>query len=324
VDLAGGGALDVWPVHLFHPGAAAVSVAIDRRAWCRVETGVDGVRVESKDTLQKASGASVSELLVRDRSSLVAQVLSVLGVDTGVRVETQLRVPAGSGLGEASAVAVAVAGATTAALGRAIEPDRLWPLLRDAEARSRRRPTAPPDYQPALRGGVLAVHLEPGEPRVEALPVDPARVEESLLLVDGGEGAASEISDWDIYKARIEGDEGVGASLEQLSSVGQRIREALLGGRFEEVGELFAEDWEIRRGLAPGAMAPEVDRIAGVVREAGGGARVCGGGRGRVIAVWAPPGQRGRGRREAVEKALGDAGIKAFPARVDLRGLEVG
>ncbi len=62
VDLAGG-TLDIWPLYLFHPGAVTVNVAIDRRAWCRVETGGSGVRLESKDTLQKAEGKTVAEVL---------------------------------------------------------------------------------------------------------------------------------------------------------------------------------------------------------------------------------------------------------------------
>jgi hypothetical protein len=52
VDLAGGA-----------PGAVGVTVAIDRRPWCRVETGVTGVRIESKDALRKIDGENVSEAL---------------------------------------------------------------------------------------------------------------------------------------------------------------------------------------------------------------------------------------------------------------------
>jgi len=63
IDLAGG-TLDIWPLYLFHPGAVTVNAAIDRRAWCRVETDHEGVRIESKDTLRKAEGRDVSEVLV--------------------------------------------------------------------------------------------------------------------------------------------------------------------------------------------------------------------------------------------------------------------
>jgi D-glycero-alpha-D-manno-heptose-7-phosphate kinase len=323
VDLAGG-TIDIWPVYLFHPGAVTVNVAIDRRAWCRVETGVEGVHVESKDTLQKATGASVTELLAGGKLSLVGHVLRVLGVEEGVRVETRSPVPAGSGLGGSSALAVAVAGAVCAALGRAVDPDRLWPLLRDAEARSIAVPTGPQDYQPALRGGILGVHLEPGEIRVEPLAVDPARIEESLLLVDGGETRFSGLNNWEILKGQIDGDEAVRESLATISSVAQRVHDALVEGRFEDVVELLAEEWEARKRLAPGVTTPDIDRIAEVVRGAGGAAKVCGAGGGGVVAVWAPPGARGRGRREAVQEVLSAAGFRVFPARVDLRGLEIG
>ena len=66
------------------------------------------------------------------------------------------------------------------------------------------------------------------------------------------------------------------------------------------------------------------DRVAEVARAAGAAAKVCGAGVRGVVAVWAPPGARGPGRREAVTEALGAAGFRVFPARVDLRGLEVG
>ena len=83
VDLAGG-PLDVWPIYLFHPGALTVNVAIDRRAWCRAETGVEGVVVESKDTLQKTNARAVSEILGTGAGSLVSEILRALGVESGI------------------------------------------------------------------------------------------------------------------------------------------------------------------------------------------------------------------------------------------------
>jgi hypothetical protein len=117
IDLAGG-TLDIWPLYLFHPGAVTVNAAIDRRAWCRVETGHEGVRIESKDTLRKAEGRNVSEVLGGGELSLVANILRALDIETGVKVITQSRVPSGSGLGGSSALSVAVAAALRAAFDR--------------------------------------------------------------------------------------------------------------------------------------------------------------------------------------------------------------
>lgn len=320
VDLAGGD-LDVWPAYLFHPGAVALTVAIDRRAWCRVETGVEGIQIESKDALSRAAAGTVSELLDHPHLSPTARVLDALGAAEGLKVVTQSRVPVGSGLGGSSALAVATAAATARALGRSVDPDVLWPLVRDSEARAIGGPTGIRDYHTALRGGVVAVHLEPGQARVETLAVDPARVEECLLLVDSGANGPPGPSAWDVLKGQLDGDERVRRSLAAIAEAARGVREALAEERFEEVAPLLGAEWEARKQLAAGVTAPEIDRIVDVVREAGGAARACGAG--GVVAVWAPPGSRGPGRREAVEAALGKAGLRAFAARVDLRGLEV-
>jgi D-glycero-alpha-D-manno-heptose-7-phosphate kinase len=322
VDLAGAG-LDVWPLYLFLPQAVTVGVAIDRRAWCRVETGVEGVRLESKDTLAKAEGATVAAVLGTPGLSRTAHVLHALGVETGMRVVTQSRVPAGAGLGESAALAVATAAAVCRALGRTVDPDALAPLLRDAEVQGSGAPAGVEEYQTALRGGPVALHLEPGALRSEALPVDPARIEECLLLVDGGRKAAAAPGGWDILRGCVEGGERVREGLAAVAAAARGARQALVEGRFEDVAGLLDEEWEARKRLAPGVTSPEIDRAVEAAREAGGAAKPCGAGGGGVVAVWAPPGARGPGRREAVEKSLADSGFRVFPARVDLRGLEV-
>jgi galactokinase/mevalonate kinase-like predicted kinase len=295
VDLAGGA-----------PGAVSVTVAIDRRAWCRVETGGDGVRIESKDTLRRTSGEDVSEALRKGAPATVVRVLRAMGVQTGVHVVTQCRVPEGSGLGESSAQAAAVAGALALLRGPGLDQDEVARIASEAGAPGDEAPTCYEECHTAVRGGVLALHPEPAGWRVETLAIDPARVEESLLLLDVGTPRSSD---------------AVPASA--ISSLASRVRDALLGGRFEDVVGLWSDEWEARRTAAPDWPAPEAEHVAGMARAAGGAARVCGGGQGRVLALWAPPGARAPGRREAVVAAAKAAGLRLFPARVDLRGLDV-
>jgi galactokinase/mevalonate kinase-like predicted kinase len=297
VDLAGGA-----------PGAVSVTVAIDRRPWCRVETGVAGVRIESKDTLRKVSGEDVSEALRKGAPATVARVLQGMGVETGVCVLTQCRVPEGSGLGESSALAAAVAGALASVQGRGLDRDGIARVASEAEAPGGGAAAGIRESHTAVRGGVLALHPEAAGWRVESLAIDPARVEESLLLVDAGAPRSPAAGDGD------------GAA---IASVASRVRDALLAGRFEDVIGLWVEEWEARRSAVASWPAPEAERIAGVARAAGGAARVCGAGRGGILALWAPPGERGPGRREAVVAAAKAAGLRLFPTRVDLRGLDV-
>jgi D-glycero-alpha-D-manno-heptose-7-phosphate kinase len=321
VDVAGTG-LDVWPVYLFHPGALAVCVAIDRRASCRVDVGVEGVEIESKDTLQKVSGRDVSEIMAKGEQGLIAHLLRAFGVETGVRVATHLRVAAGSGLGGSSALAVATAGALAHATGRKVDPDAIWPMARDGETRATGFPAGLQDYHAALRGGALVLHLDPGVVRVERLAADPARIEESLLLADAGPTRSPGMGSWDVLKGQIEGDAQVRGALAAIAEIGARVHTALVSGRFDDVSDLVAEEWEARKRLAPDVATDQMERIAEAARAAGGAARPCGAG-GGTVAIWAPPGARGPGRREAVKASLEAAGVRVAAARVDLRGLDV-
>ncbi len=322
IDLAGG-TLDIWPLYLFHPGAVTVNVAIDRRASCRVETGRDGIRVESKDTLQKVEGKDVTEVLGAGGLSLVGHILRALGIETGLSVTTQSRVPAGSGLGGSSALAVTIAAAAARAVGRELNQETLWPIVRDAEAQCIGVPTGVQDYHAAIHGGVLGVRLDPGAVKVERLSVDPAAVEEALILVDAGATRFSGINNWDVFKGQIDGNAGVRESLSAIVDVARRLRAALEEHRFDAVADLMAEEWAARKRLAPGVTTPEIDRIAETARSVGGAAKVCGAGGGGMVAVWAPPGQRASGTRERALLALAAAGFRPVPFRIDLRGLEV-
>jgi D-glycero-alpha-D-manno-heptose-7-phosphate kinase len=317
IDLAGG-TLDIWPLYLFHPGAVTVNVAIDRRAWCRVETGVDGVQLESKDTLTKAAGRTVSDVLGAGSLSLPAYILRALGIESGLKVVTHSRVPAGSGLGGSSALAVAVVAAAARAAGRDLDSDRMWPVVRDAEAQNMGVPAGMQDHLAAIHGGVLGIHLDPGEVRAERLATDPARVEESLILVDAGVTRFSGINNWEVFKGQIDGDEAVRRSLREIAAAARAVKDALVAHRYAEVVPLIAAEWAARKRLAPGVTSPEIDRIAEAAQGAGGAAKVCGAGGGGMVAVWAPP-----GRRDPVESAVKTAGFRSVPFRVDLRGLEV-
>jgi D-glycero-alpha-D-manno-heptose-7-phosphate kinase len=276
------------------------------------------VRIESKDTLARAEGRDVAEVLASGALPLVAHILRALGVETGVKVVTQSKVPAGSGLGGSSALAVTIAAAVSTAFGRPLEADGLWPVVRDAEAQAIAVPAGIQDYLAAIHGGVLGIELGPGTVAVERTGADPARVEECLLLVDAGATRFSGINNWDVFKGQIDGDPVVREALAAIVGAARRLKTAFAAGRYDEVPALLAAEWEARKRLAPGVTTPEVDRIVEAAVSAGGAGKVCGAGGGGMVAVWARP-----GRRDAAAAAVTAAGFRPVPFRVDLRGLEV-
>jgi D-glycero-alpha-D-manno-heptose-7-phosphate kinase len=276
------------------------------------------VRIESKDTLAKAEGRDVTEVLGSGAGSLVAYILRALGLESGLKVTTHSRVPAGSGLGGSSALAVAVVAAAARAAGRDLDPDHMWPVVRDAEAQNMGVPAGMQDHLAAIHGGVLGIHLEPGAVRAARLATDPARVEESLLLVDAGVTRFSGINNWEVFKGQIDGQAPVREALSRIAAAAMHVRDALVEHRYDDVASLMEDEWQARKRLAPGVTTPEIDRIAALAREAGGAAKVCGAGGGGMVAVWAVP-----GKRESAEKTIRAAGFKIVPFRLDLRGLEV-
>jgi shikimate kinase len=274
-----------------------VSVALDRRALCRVESAAAGVTLESKDSLTKTAAADVSELLARTPGSVAAQALGIVGATIGLRVVTEWKLPAGSGVDGDSALALAATEAVARFLGRELSAEELLRLSREAARRAGRGDEG--GHHAALWGGVVLARGVGETLAAESLQVDPGRVEESLLLVDGGEGAADPSPD----SARAAGRQA------------DEVAAALAAGRFEDLVGLLT----LEAGEPQGS--PAAARLIAVARGAGGAAwRLP---RGRLVAVWAPPGARGPGRAEAVREALKAAGVRPIAIRVDLRGLEV-
>jgi hypothetical protein len=285
-------------------GPDAVCVAVDRRAWCRVETGVLGVAVESKDTLQRVTAPRAPELGGGATApvALVREALRAFAVDTGIRVVTQVKVPSSSGLGGETALAVALVGALSHACGRDLGRGDVAARAAEVVAAALGSPADPADVAVAVHGGCVAA--APGRAAVR-LDVDPAAIEECLMLVEAGP----------------DGEPAVG-TIADREGHGARVRAALLGRRLEDLAGALAEDWDARARV-PGWAGPERRRVGEALRPAGAGLRVCGGGRGTVVVVVAPPGPRGPGPREAVAAAAKAASLRLFPARADLLGLDV-
>ena len=182
----------------------AVSVAIDRRAWCRVETGFDGVAVESKDTLQRIQAARLADLDANASVpvALVREALRAFGVDAGVRVVTQVKVPAASGLGGETALAVALVGALAQALGRDASKRDVEQVAAQVATSALGRAASVADVAASVRGGCVACDAGRGP---AAVAVDPAAVEECLMLAEAGatNGAPAVVLDPEGHGSRV-------------------------------------------------------------------------------------------------------------------------
>ena len=191
-------------------------------------------------------------------------------------------------------------------------------MVRDAEAQAIKVPTGVQDYLASIHGGVLGIHLDPGALRVEKLATDPAKVEESIMLVDSAVAHFSGLNNWEVFKGQIERNEAVTKNLAEIAGAARDMRTALVEQRYADVPAIMTREMSARKGLAPGVSSPEIERIAEAAASEGGAAKVCGAGGGGMVLVWAVP-----GTREKVQAAIRAAGFKIVDFRLDLRGLEV-
>ncbi len=265
-------------------------MALDRRVFCRVEPRPSGLEIHSKDTGERVVADDARD--VKEGPAVrVARMLRAAGVHSGVRIVTQVRVPEDAGLGTRSALQVALSAAlgldAAEILERGLLPDE---GEGDAPAAS--------DLHAALFGGAQVQRSRGGVVSVERVLADPARLEECLSLVDPGPAPMA--------ASPVEADPA-GAAL--------RAFQCLAAGAYDDMSAILSE---VHRGRFDSA-APTVRKLVEGIGRAGGAAWPSG----RLIAVWAVPGAHSPGAREAVAALVKEAGLRSFPARVDLRGLEV-
>jgi len=319
VDLAGG-TLDLWPLHVLHPGSVNVNLAIHRFARCRVAPGRNGFRVSLKDQGSKNHSGTAEGLLAAPETALVGSLLLALQITKPLEIEISSEVPFGSGLGGSSALTVALMGALERFSPRGLKGVDRVDFVRDVETRVLRKPAGVQDYFPPLSGGLHRIVFEPGRTRAVRVEVDAALWERHLTLFDTGASHSSGMNNWEIFRSRLEGDDRAAAHLEGVRKAAARMADAAEAMNFPAMGRALAEEWDARRELAPVVATPLINRAIEAARSAGAwGGKACGAGGGGCVVFLSPP-----DRTAAVRSVLGSLGAGSLlPVRVVNRGLEV-
>ncbi len=319
-DLAGG-TLDLWPLGLLEDGAATVAVAVDLRVEAVAgpprRPGLLELRAED---LGRERALDPGGRCRRGPLELLERTARAVLPGTSLRLATRSPVRAGSGLGTSSALGIAAAAACRAAAGRPPRRPPLVPLVRDLEARVLGIPTGTQDHEAALRGGVIVLAHRPGGAGVTRLGGPAlALLRDSLLLVDSGRGRSSGVSNWDLFRRRVEGDPAAVRAFRRVARAGRRAAEAVAAGNLPALGRAMREDMAARAGWSPLVLTPALAEILAAARRAGAlGEKVCGAGGGGYAVILVPP-----GRKERVARAVAEAGGKPSPARPTGRGLRL-
>jgi D-glycero-alpha-D-manno-heptose-7-phosphate kinase len=289
IDLAGG-TLDLWPLHVLHPGSVTVNVAIDLRARCRVRRRDAGFRVSVPDLGHERTAARAADLLADPRGALAGAILEALAIDEPRDIELSTDVPYSSGLGGSSALTVAMTAALAASAGREFGGIEEVEFVRDVETRVLGKPAGVQDYYPPLAGGIHALRFLPGRTEASRQDADPAAWLRHLTLFDTGAAHSSGMNNWEVFRARLEGDREVARRLEDVAVAAREMAEAAEAEDFPAMGAALKREWEARRRLAPVVSSPGIEAAIDAAVAAGAwGGKACGAGGGGCVVILAAP-----------------------------------
>jgi D-glycero-alpha-D-manno-heptose-7-phosphate kinase len=288
IDLAGG-TLDLWPLHVLHPGSVTINVAIDLCARCRVRPAASGFRVTVPDLGYERVVDKPAELLADPRGALAGAVLEALEIREPREIELSSDVPFGSGLGGSSALTVAMAAALAASVDRKFEGPGRVDFVRDVETRVLGKPAGTQDYYPPLSGGMHTLEWSTGGVSIRRRDVDPGVWLKHLTLFDTRSVHSSGMNNWEIFRARLEGDHQVAARLEEVRAAAREMAAAVEKADFRAMGAALGREWEARRKLAPVVSSPALEEAIARAEAAGAwSGKACGAGGGGCLVILSP------------------------------------
>ncbi|HLN99186.1 MAG TPA: hypothetical protein VK208_12050 [Pyrinomonadaceae bacterium] len=322
VDLAGG-TIDIWPLYLFHPGAATVNFATSLRARCRIETRDDGrIVLESRDrkVAFETELAALEDLAREERLELISKLVHFFKPTTGFHLIANSEVPAGAGMGGSSALAIACMGALNRLVGNRYDVRRFTNIAANIETTVIRVPAGFQDYYSALYGSTSCIHFRVEGIEREALKIDEEKLESRIAICYTGEPRLSGTNNWDIFKRHIDGDPELFELFEGIRDSANRMRAALLADDWKQVSETMRAAYPNRKRLTPGVTTPQMEKLVEKALANGAeAAKVCGAGGGGCIAFLCA-----EGRKADVERALnGEEGAEVLDWKFSREGLIV-
>ena len=318
IDLAGG-TIDIWPLYLYHEQAQTLNAAISLRAHAEITTRDDGrIAVSSVDIGRSLEVAESAELPEEGELALLGRLLRFFGAK-GLALTTRAESPAGGGIAGSSALNIAVCAALNQWTGRGYDPETLLLVAMNVEAQAINVPTGVQDYRPALYGGIAAVELRADGIRRVGLDVDPAELENRIVLAYTGRPRSSGANNWEIIKRHIDGDRQVFDRFERIRDTAVAMRRALDRQDWEEVGRQIDREWENRKHLAPGVTTPVIESLIARAKAAGAqAAKVCGAGGGGCLFCFGPP-----AIVPDVREALARGGAQLLDYYIEREGLRI-
>ncbi len=308
IGLAGGGT-DVSPYSDLY-GGALLNATIDLFAYASIEPTSDGSitlhSADRKETLRFPAGEMlpldgtmdlIKGICNRVMKEFTGQILSFT-------LTTSVDAPPGSGLGSSSSLAVAVLAAFSEWLHIPLGEYEMAHLAFEIERKDLRMAGGKQDQYCATFGGFNFMEFLPEDKVI----VNPLRIRQEvinelegniLLYYTGTSRLSSLIIEQQSRNVERKNEKSIEA-MHQLKEQSMHMKEALLRGQLNQMGEILHQSWQHKKQMADGISNPVIDEIYETARKAGAtGGKISGAGGGGFMFFYCPG-----NTRYAVQAAL--------------------
>lgn len=325
LGLAGGGT-DVAP-YSTRFGGAVLNAAIDLYAYASIEPLTENAimlhdldaKVEMRFNWQHTLPTDHPMSL---HAAVYNRIHSSFGIPlTGFSLSTSVDVPIGSGLGTSSTLVVAMVGAFTEMLKLPLGEYDIAKLAYDIERNDLGFAGGHQDQYAASFGGFNFMEFGPGE----SVVVNPLRIrpevlqemEHNMVLYYTGQARQSgKIIEEQQSNVRNDAAQSVNA-MHQLKQQALQMKEALLKGRLQDIGDLFDFGFSQKKNMAAGISNEHIENLYAAAMQAGAtGGKISGAGGGGFMFFYCP----GNSRYRVIE-TLNSFGGQVYPFHFALEGL---
>ena len=311
ISFAGGGT-DLPSFYRAYGGGAVTSAAIDRYIHVLVNDKFDrSIRVAYSRTENV-------ERLEDLQHGLVREAMRTVGVHEALEIHTIADIPSeGTGLGSSSTLTVGLLNALYAYRGQLRDPAELAAEACRIEIDRLGGALGKQDQYIAAFGGVQYIDFRADDTvRVSPIPLSRADREafgDHLSLFYTGVTRSSE----GILRQQDSRTEANREALVHLRDLAGQARTALVHGRWEELGRVLDEGWQLKRGLSHGISNAGIDRWYAAAKAAGAwGGKITGAGGGGFLFFLHPP-ERSRQIADALSP------MQRFPVRITPEGSRI-
>jgi D-glycero-alpha-D-manno-heptose-7-phosphate kinase len=297
IGLAGGGT-DVSPYSDLY-GGAILNATISLYANATIEPlKEDRIILSAIDRNEELSFDWSPSLPIDGKLDLLKGIYNRIQKDYGItqkgfRLSTYVDAPAGSGLGTSSTLVVAIIGAFTEMLRLPLGEYDMAQYAYEIERRDLNLAGGKQDQYAATFGGVNFMEFYEGDKVI----VNPLRIKQQylfelennlLLYYTSTSRESAEI----IKKQSKNVVEKKGSSIEamhQLKEQARQMKEALLKGKLNEIGEILDFGFQQKRQMAEGISNPLMEEIYELAKKAGAtGGKISGAGGGGFMIFYCP------------------------------------